>query len=103
MGASKLWKLFHREPKFHTLKTDAEYDEEDGIESEELLRKKRSVAQNPSHSTTWIFLTVANVVIMSITIGVVLSGKRSLEKNSVLRPVSWWCKSSCLDLTVSWF
>lgn len=102
MGFSQLWKIFHRETKFHTLKTEAEYDEEDGIESEELLRK-RSLAQKPAHSTTWIFLTIANVVIMSITIVVVLSGKRSFEKNAILRPVSWWCKSPCFNRTTPWF
>jgi hypothetical protein len=46
------------------------------------------------------------VVILSINIFLVFSGKRSFpndQKNAILRPVSWWCKSLCLDQSTAHF
>ncbi|KAJ6018703.1 hypothetical protein N7522_000770 [Penicillium canescens] len=92
MRFSHFWKLFHREPEFYALRSEIDNDEEDRIESKELL-KKRTLARKPAHSTAWIFLTITNVVILSINIFLVFSGKRSFssdQRNAILRPVSWW-------------
>jgi hypothetical protein len=105
MRFSNFWKLFHRKPKFYALRSEIDNDEEDGIESKELL-EKRTLARKPAHSAAWIFLTITNVVILSINIFLVFSGKNSFssdQKNAILRPVSWWCKSLCLDQSTAQF
>ncbi|RAK73206.1 oxidase ustYa family protein [Aspergillus fijiensis CBS 313.89] len=90
MVFSKLLRTFRQDFKFQALQTESRDSDEENIESEELLTK-RSPPQNPSRA--WIYLTIANALLLSITIGLVLSAKGSFsseEKNAILRPVSWW-------------
>lgn len=100
MGLSELWKHFHQEPEFRALKTESHNGDEEDIESENLL-PKMSLPRKSSRPRAWICLTIANVIILCITIFLVLTTTRSLsgnEKNAVLRPVSWWCKSPLPNL-----
>jgi hypothetical protein len=95
MGLSEFWQYFQRETEFHALETDSHYGNEEDVESEELLTKGR-LARKSALPRAWICLTIANVIILSITIFLVFTATRSLpsnEKNAVLRPISWWCKS----------
>lgn len=95
MGLSELWQYFHQEPEFHALETESHEGDEEDIESEKLLPRGR-LARKSAHPRAWICLTIANVIILSITIFLVFIAMRSLpgnEKNAVLRPISWWCKS----------
>ena len=78
MRFSHFWKLFHRKPEFYALRSENDNDEEDGIESKELL-EKRTLARKPAHSTAWIFLTITNVVILSINIFLLFSGKKTTQ------------------------
>lgn len=94
MGFSELWEYFNRENEFHALETESHCGSEEDVEAEKLLKKGRP-ARKSAHSRAWIYLTLVNVIILSITIFLVLSATRSLpgqEKNAVLRPISWWCK-----------
>lgn len=95
MGLSELWTHFYQEPEFHALKNESHDGDEEDIESENLL-PKMSLSRKSSHLRAWICLTIANVIILCISIFLVMTATRSLsgnEKNTVLRPVSWWCKS----------
>lgn len=93
MGLSGLWRYFNQETEFRAVKTESYDGEEEDNESEKLLRK-RGIARKSVHPTACICLTVANVVILSITIFVVFIATGNLsrnEKNAILRPISWWC------------
>lgn len=94
MGFSELWQYFKRENEFHALETESHCGSEEDVESEKLLTRGR-LARKSGHPRAWIYLTIANVIILSITIFLVFTATRSLpgyEKNAVLRPISWWCK-----------
>jgi hypothetical protein len=93
MTLQKVFKPFSKNYKFQTIKSQT-YDNTD-IESEEPLIKG-GLVWKPAVSNAWIYLTIANLVILSITVYLLLHTKLLgvTEKNAVLRPVSWWCKYS---------
>ncbi|KAF7181872.1 hypothetical protein CNMCM7691_001169 [Aspergillus felis] len=86
---SKIFKAFVGEHKFENLKSEA--DDDTDIESENLLRNGH-VGRKAATSNAWIYFTVANLIILSITAALILSAGnfRTSEKNAVLRPISWW-------------
>ena len=90
---SMIFKPFTGEHKFQSLKSEA--DDDTDIESENLLQNGH-VARQGGISNPLIYFTVANVVVLIITASLILSTGtfRTSEKNAILRPISWWCKSS---------
>ncbi|PYH42456.1 oxidase ustYa family protein [Aspergillus saccharolyticus JOP 1030-1] len=76
--------------KFRAVQSKSCDDDEEDIESEELLTKR----SHPERlSKAWIYLTIANAIILSSTIAIVIGARSSswkAEKNALLRPVSWW-------------
>lgn len=63
------------------------------LESEDLLEENCESTPQPSTSKIWIFFTLANVAIFTITlITAVLQSRSFNEKNAMLKKVSLWCK-----------
>jgi hypothetical protein len=94
MILSKL-KLFSRDYRFQTLRPKTYEDPE--IETEELLTDG-NYARRSASSNAWIYLTIANLANLGITIALIFSSQHRplLEINAGLRPVSWWCKYNSL-------
>lgn len=98
---SKILKSFVGNYRFQSLNSEADGDTD--IESENLLRITHG-ATKEDISKAWIYFTVANVTILIITASLILSTGTfwTSEKNAVLRPIAWWCKSGSGLFTWSW-
>jgi hypothetical protein len=96
---SRIFKTFNGERKFQNLESEA--DDDTDIEAENLLRNGH-VARQGGISNALIYFTATNVVILIITASSILSTGtfRTSEKNAVLRPISWWCKSNSVDCLI---
>lgn len=98
---SDILKSFVGNYRFQSLNSEADGDTD--IESENLLRITHG-ATKEHISKAWIYFTVANVTILIITASLILSTGTfwTSEKNAVLRPIAWWCKSGSCLFTWSW-
>ncbi|KNG80950.1 hypothetical protein ANOM_011107 [Aspergillus nomiae NRRL 13137] len=91
MAFSKCSQITRKNYMFQTIKPEAYDDDKIDSESETLIVNGKGVAK-PRLPHSWIYLTMVNLMILGITVLLLLVWKSEspVERNAVLRPVSWW-------------